>query len=279
MALTPGRAAAAVAMLGLVAFAGCGKDSKKPNAASVSSSSLSSSAAPTSTSSSSSPSTESAPPASSGPCTAAAVPGSAVNVTSAEGDFDGDGSTDTLTVYGTGSASQPSPYHVHMDLGAVNGSADAPIVDAATDGAQVVKALGGAEISASAGLPPDGSGVEAFVVIGSGASDTLVGVFQLTNCTITRLTGPQGNAPSSFPIGGSVTHLDGLRCDGSAGGQRLVVMSATSDDGFTYQTKETRLQVASGHLTPDPPVTDTIDAQDPRLQAFSSLDCQGVQAP
>ncbi|HEX4820921.1 MAG TPA: hypothetical protein VFV00_12005 [Acidimicrobiales bacterium] len=281
MAVIPGRTVlAAVTMLGLVAFAGCGKDSKKPNAASASSSSFSSSAAPTSTSSfSASSSTESAPPASSGPCSGAAVPGSAVNVTSAHGDFDGDGSNDTLTVYGTGSTSQPSPYHVHMDLGGGNGSVDAAIVDAATDSAQVVKALGGAEISASAGLPPDGSGVEAFVAIGSGASDTLVGVFQLTSCTLNRLTGPQGNAPSNFPIGGSVTHLDGLRCDGSAGGQRLVVMSATSDDGFTYQTKETRLEVAGGHFTPDPPVTDTIDAQDPRLQAFSSLDCQGVQAP
>ena len=267
-----------VALVGLVAFAGCSKDSKKPNVASASSSNFSSSAAPTSTSSSSS-ATESAPPASSGPCSGAAVPGGAVNVTTAEADFDADGSNDTLTVYGTGSASQPTPYHVHMDLSGGHGSVDAPIVDAATDGAQVVKALGGAEISASAGLPPDGSGVEAFVAIGSGASDTLVGVFQLTDCTITRLTGPQGNAPSTFPIGGSVTHLDGLRCDGSAGGQRLVVMSATSDDGFTYQTKETRLQVASGHLTPDPPVTDTVGAQDPRLQAFSSLDCQGVQAP
>lgn len=271
---------AAVAMLGLLASAGCSKDSKKPNAASASSSSASSSAAPTSTSSSSSSSsTESAPPASSGPCSAPAVPGSAVNVTTAEGDFDGDGSNDTMTVYGTGSAAQPSPYHVHMDLGGAHGSLDAAIVDAATDGAQVVKALGGAEISQSSGLPPDGSGVEAFAAIGSGASDTLVAVFQLTNCTLTRLTGPQGNAPSNFPIGGSVTHLDGLRCDGSAGGQRLVVMSATSDDGFTYTTKETRLQVANGHFTPDPPVTDTIDAQNPRLQAFSSLDCEGVQAP
>jgi len=168
---------------------------------------------------------------------------------------------------------------VHIDLGGGNGAVDAAIVDAATDSAQVVKALGGAEITASAGLPPDGSGVEAFVAIGSGASDTLVGVFQLTNCTITRLTGPQGTAPSSFPIGGSVTHLDGLRCDGTAGGQRLVVMSATSDDGFTYTTKETRLTVANGHLNPDPPITDTVNAQDQRLQAFSSLDCQGVQAP
>ena len=280
MALRTRSLAAGVVVLGLLTMAGCGKDSKKPNAASASASSFSSSAAPTtSSSSSSSASTESAPPPTTGPCSGAAVPGSAVNVTTAEADFDGDGTADTLTVYGTGSSAQPSPYHVHMDLGGGHGTADAAIVDAATDSSQVVKALGGAEITSSAGLPPDGSGVEAFVAIGSGASDTLVGVFQLTGCAIARLTGPQGNAPSSFPIGGSVTHLDGLRCDGTAGGQRLVVMSATSDDGFTYQTKETRLSVANGHFTPDPPVTDTIDARDQRLQAFSSLACEGVQAP
>ena len=202
-----------------------------------------------------------------------------MNVTHADVDLDGDGSTDTLTVYGTGSASQPSPYHVHVDLGGGHGTTDAVIVDAATDDNQVVKALGGADITASAGLPPDGSGVEAFVTIGSGASDTLVAVFQFSNCSIVRITGPQGNAPSNFPIGGSVTHLDGLRCDGTAGGQRLVQLSATSDDGITYNTKETRLTVADGHFTPDPPITDTVGAQDPRLQAFSSLDCPGVQAP
>ena len=202
-----------------------------------------------------------------------------MNVTHADGDFDGDGSTDALTVYGTGIPSQPSPYHVHMDLAAGHGTADAVIVDAATDDTQVVKALGGADITAGAGLPPDGSGEEPFVAIGSGASDTLVAVFQFTNCTINRLTGPQGNAPSNFPIGGSVTHLDGLRCDGTAGGQRLVQLSATSDDGVTYDTKETRLTVANGHFTPDPPITDHVAAQDPRLQPFSGLDCPGVQAP
>lgn len=273
------RATAGAALLALVVLsAACSKDSKKPSAASASSAAASSSA-PTTSSSSSSSSTESAPPTSSGPCTGAAVPAAAVNVTHADGDFDGDGTTDTLTVYGAGTSSQPSPYHVHLDLAAGRGSVDAAIVDAATDDTQVVKALGGAEISASAGLPPDGSGEEAFVAVGSGASDTLVGVFHFSNCAINRITGPQGNAPSNFPIGGSVTHLDGLRCDGSAGGQRLVQMSATSDDGVTYKTKETRLTVQNGRFAPDPPITDTLDAQDPRLQAFSSLDCTGVQAP
>jgi hypothetical protein len=116
--------------------------------------------------------------------------------------------------------------------------------------------------------------------VGSGASDALVAVFQLVDCTIARLTGPQGQQLSQFPIGGSVTHLDGLRCDGSAGGQRLVQLSATSDDGLTYQTSETRLQVVSGHLEPEnPPLTDSLDATDDQLQRFSTLDCSGVQAP
>jgi hypothetical protein len=277
VALNTRRALALLVGLALLcAAAGCSKDTKKPGAASESASvsARSSASAP----SGSSASTESASPASSGPCSGAAVPGSALNVTKADGDFDGDGSTDTLIVYGTGTSSQPSPYHVHMDLGGGHGSADAVIVDAATDDTQVVKALGGADITAGAGLPPDGSGVEAFVEIGSGASDSLVAVFQFGNCAIVRLTGPQGNAPSNFPIGGSVTHLDGLRCDGTAGGQRLVQLSATSDDGVTYTTKETRLTVTGAHFTPDPPITDSIPAQDPRLQAFSSLDCPGVQA-
>lgn len=197
----------------------------------------------------------------------------------AEGDFDGDGSTDTLTVYGTGTATQPAPYHVHIDLGAGHGTADALIVDAATDDTQIVKALGGADITASAGAPPDGSGAEAFVTTGSGASVALVGVFQLVDCSLARLTGPQGSAPSNFAIGGSVTHLDGLRCDGSSGGQHLVQLSATSDDGITYATKETRLTVVGGHLTPDTPIIDTISAHDQRLQPFSTLDCPGVQPP
>ncbi|HEV3227290.1 MAG TPA: hypothetical protein VGZ52_10660, partial [Acidimicrobiales bacterium] len=156
----------------------------------------------------------------------------------------------------------------------------AVIVDGATDDNQVVKALGGADVTSSAGRPPDGSGAEAFVQIGSGASDSLVGVFQLVGCTITRLVGPQGNAPSTFPIGGSVTHLDGVRCDGTAGGERLVQLSATSSDGLTYDTKETRLEVVNGKLTPaNPPITGVLDAHDPRLQAFSALNCIGVIAP
>jgi hypothetical protein len=208
------------------------------------------------------------------------VPASAINVTHTDGDFNGDATIDTLTVYGTGTTTQPSPYHAQIELGDSKGNVDTAVSDAATDNNQVVTALGGADITASAGLPPDGSGAEAFVQVGSGASDHLVGVFQLIGCSLTRLVGPQGAQPSLFAIGGSVTHLDGVRCDGTAGGQRLVQLSATSIDGINYDTKETRLQVQDGKFTVlGTPITATVDGRDPSLQGFSTLDCPGVQAP
>ena len=198
----------------------------------------------------------------------------------ADGDFNGDSTTDTLTVYGTGTTEQPSPYHVQIELGDSKGAVDTAIGDAATDNNQVVKALGGADITSSAGSPPDGSGAEAFVQVGSGASASLVGVFQLIECTLTRLVGPQGAQPSLFVIGGSVTHLDGLRCDGTAGGQRLIRLSATSEDGVSYQTDETPLQVQDGTFSVlGTPITNTVDSSDPALQSFSALVCNGVQAP
>jgi hypothetical protein len=92
--------------------------------------------------------------------------------------------------------------------------------------------------------------------------------------------GPQGTEASLFAIGGSVTHLDGLRCDGTAGGQRLVELSATSSDGLSYDTKETPLQVQAAKFSPfGTPITDKLDGGDPGLQSFSALDCPGVQAP
>jgi len=202
-----------------------------------------------------------------------------VRVTTAHADIDGNHRDDTLTVYGTGTDSAPAPYHLHVDLGSGAGAADTVITDADPTGVTSVKALGGSDITASSGGPPDGSGDEAFVTIGAGASATLVAVFQLRDCHLTRLTGPNSAQPAAFAIGGSVTHLDGLRCDGSAGGVRLVQLSAESDDGVTYHTTESRLLVDGGQFVVTGTVNDSIAANDPRLQPFSSLDCPGVGGP
>ena len=127
----------ACAVLVVLPLAACSKDSKRPAAVAVSSSSSSSS----SSSLPPLPATASTTPASSDPCAASPPPASAVNVTHADGDFNGDGQPDVLTVYGTGTTTQPSPYHVQIELAASQGTTDTVIADAATDNNQVVKAL------------------------------------------------------------------------------------------------------------------------------------------
>jgi hypothetical protein len=210
-------------------------------------------------------------------CTADPRPTTAIRVSQAAGDFDGDGTPDTLVVYGTGTEDAPAPYVIRIDLGAGHGSVETTIVDAATDPIQNVKALGGSDVSARSGRPDDGSGAEAFVAVGSGASTFLVGLYQLTACHLVRLATAGGSTPAELPVGGTVTHLSGVRCDTASGGARLVQVSAESTDGVTYTTSEQAFDVTDGKLVAaSPPVAGTLGANDPDLSRFSGLDCSGV---
>jgi len=257
-------------------LAACSSDAKKPTA--TASSSGAASVAPVSSASTQSTSSSSEPPASQGPCDAAPPPNGAPDFTDAQGDYDGDGQPDSLLTYAT-NTSEPVDHHVQIQT-ATGHHVDAVLSDAlSSDASQQPHALGGADITTSAGLPPDGSGAEAFVTVGSGASVQLVAIFQLVDCTLTRLADADTAEPATFPIGGSVTHLDGLRCDGAAGGVRLVQLSAESDDGETYTTTERRFEVQNGRFVVTNTVNDTITNSDPRLQAFSVIDCPGVSNP
>ena len=210
-------------------------------------------------------------------CTAGPRSPTAIRVSQAPGDFDGDGMADTLVVYGTGTDDAPAPYMIRIDLGNGNGSVETTIVDAATDPIQNVKALGGADVSARTGVPDDGSGAEAFVAVGSGASTFLVGLYQLTACHLVRLTTAAGSTPAELPVGGTVTHLSGVRCDNVSGGARLVQVSGESTDGVTYTTSEQAFDVTDGKLVAaSPPVAGTLSGNDPDLSRFSGLDCSGV---
>jgi hypothetical protein len=210
-----------------------------------------------------------------GGCTSGARPADAQSPTEASADFDGDGRPDTLVVYSLGRGGG-TVWHVRIERAA--GEAVEAVIDGSTPDARA-SALGGAEISASAGLPPDGSGVEAFVEVGAGAADALVGIYQLRGCTLTRLAGPDGG-PSTFAVGGSVTQLDGLRCDGVSGGQRLAVLTATSDDGTTYHTSDRLLRADGSRLQyAGEPVAGSLAATDPSLSAYSTVSCPGVASP
>jgi hypothetical protein len=212
-----------------------------------------------------------------GACAPPAVPPDAIDRTSVSADFDGDGANDTLSTYGTGTADNPLPWHLRLDR-ANGGAVDVLIPDAS--GVAAVRPLGGSEISAGAGIAPDGSGVEAFVLIGAGASTSLVAVFQYHDCDLVRLTGPSTTEPATFPIGGTVTHLGGLRCDGVSGGSRLVVLTADSTDGTSYQTSDQLLRIeGAGFDTPNAPIVDVLDAGDANLSAYTTITCPGVTPP
>ena len=189
--------------------------------------------------------TTTTPTTTAAPCPDPPVGSVTVAMAQAAGDVDGDGTTDRLMTYGTGSDENPAPWHVRVELGS-GGGYDGEIPDAPSFAP--VRLLGAADVS-------EEGAAEVFVVVEPGASVALVGVFQWQGaCMLARLTGPVGAEPSLFPVGGTVTHLDGLAC----GGGGLNVLSATSDDGSTYATRhravggrERRVQARRPHRRVD----------------------------
>jgi hypothetical protein len=271
------RLALAGALVVAVVAAACGGDDGADAAATTTTVAPQTTTTVAPTTTTTAPATTTTAPVATG-CDAGPRPDAAVAVTEAAGDFDGDGAPDTLVGYGEGTTDDPAPWHLRVEL-ATGGAVDEVVTDAVGPGAG--RALGGAEISASAGLPPDGSGVEAFASIGSGASVALVAVFQLKDCVLTRLNGPDGG-PSSFAIGGTVTHGSGLRCEGISGGQRLVDLAAESNDGTAFTTTETLLKVDGTALVQaNPPIVGnlTSPADEDAIQGFYSLQCTGVASP
>jgi hypothetical protein len=175
------------------------------------------------------------------------------------GDLDGNGGADAVSVYESGGAA-----HVLVQLGA-NGTASTTIADADASDQVSPRALGTARIGGDRDV--------AFVRVGSGASTSNVALYTVNGCNLVRLT---WSGQNSFPIGGTVTHLDGLQCVN--GGLRI--NSATSDDGATYNTSTQQAQPQNDTLVPvGQAQTGTMTSADPGLNALGTLDCQGVEAP
>ena len=111
--------------------------------------------------------------------------------------------------------------------------------------------------------PEDGNGLcFAFEEVDRGASVT---VFSVSDCdgVPLRLDGE----PAAFPVGGTVTHAEGIRCEED----HLVVVSALSDDGETYQTVEKSYAVEGDDLVLTGEIGSTVDAEG--AQPYYELDC------
>lgn len=129
------------------------------------------------------------------------------------------------------------------------------------------------------GSPPptatDGSAAEVvakfgdvqIAIVDRGASVDVVSLFAGCAETPVRLDG----ATAAFPIGGTVTHGDGIRC----AGDRIVVLSTTSDDGKTYQAKATTYRLVRTTLVAGAVKAATLDSSRDAdaLRAYYEVDC------
>ena len=191
-------------------------------------------------------------------------PAGATDVSEVSADVDGDGNDDRALAF------RDPAGRVAVEL-AAGGTA---VVDAGgpTAGASPLSLLGGADLG--------GDGETLLAVVGSGASVNLVGLFQFVECAISRVTDEAGR-PIELPVGGTVTHGDGLRCSSGPEGAGLTRLSATSSDGVIFETTETRYRVDGNTLVELGSTSGTLDADSAgaELERYYIIDCPSLDDP
>lgn len=148
-----------------------------------------------------------------------------VGLTSAPGDFDGDGLGDTLYVWKSGGG-----WLTHIETaGGFGAEAVLP-----TPGAEAAEAVGGHDIN--------GDGIdEAFVRVGSGAYTRIVGLYTLYepigspatgfSCGLEAVTFFGVPARAEFAVGASVSNAGGLVCQANG---TLRELQQSTTDGVTF---------------------------------------------
>ncbi|MBW3610721.1 MAG: hypothetical protein KY438_04230 [Actinobacteria bacterium] len=259
---TPRRTAVLATVLAVVVAACAGDDpgsavpTSTPSTATASSPSSSTSSTTadesgTSTSPSASPGGGACPTAE-----GAVPPAGATDVSEASADVDGDGVADRVLAYRQGDGDR----RVAVELtGGGTSSVDAS--QSSIDGPARLSMLGGVDLG--------GDGQTVLVVTGAGASVVVVGLFQFVECALSQVSFESGQ-PAELPVGGSVTHADGLECtDGT-----LIRLSAASADGENFSTTETRYRVDGNTLVE----LGTEAATHPTLEArYSTINCPGLE--
>ena len=245
------------ASLAVLLLAACsGGDATRGNAASSSSTAAPAvdSTVPTTTAAPACPGTETLPPS------------GARDVTEVEADVDLDGAADRVLSYRRADGSG----QVAVELAAGGSAAVDAGAAGAIEGPAPLSVLGGAQLG--------GDGETVFVVTGAGASVVVVGLFQLVDCTLTPLTFPSGQTVE-LPVGGGVTHADGMACTDGDDGVHLVRRSATSTDGESFTATETGYRVEGSTLAEVRSERQSLDLGEDvsELGQYPTLDCPDLE--
>lgn len=264
-------AAAVVVMVVALALTGCSSDD--PEAASSVGPDASTTTAAGRSPTTASPPPEDAPsntaPAETGreggacPGEETLPPHGATDSSEVNADVDGDGRDDRVLSYrradGTG--------RVAVELAA--GGTAAVDAGGPAAGPSTLSVLGGADLG--------GDGETVFAVTGSGASVVVIGLFQFVECAITPVVDSSGRTVE-LPVGGTVTHGDGLSCTGGAE-KNLIALRATSSDGERFTTVDTRYRVDGNTLVEVDADRGTLElaGADAELQRYYTIDCPGLE--
>ena len=198
-------------------------------------------------------------------CPARALPAGATDVVEkpGSGDYDGDGAADGLRSYRAGGM-----WHLRVEP-AGGGAADLVVGEVAPG--QAVSALGGARV--------DGDrGDEAFAIVGSGASTTIVGLFVLRSCALEWAT--LNGDKAAFPVGGSVGSGGGLSCQQP---DRVVVYETVLDQAATgsgepvYAGTATTYRLTGATLARVSSATATLKTGDPDYLRYRSFACGSLR--
>jgi len=135
-------------------------------------------------------------------------------------------------------------------VGCSDDKADAPVATPST-------------VSTTTEAPDVAPGCFTFEEVDRGASVTVYAVRDCDGRTLTI-----DGAPVALPVGGTVTHGEGLACTDDG---RLVVKAANSDDGLTYQAVDTTYEIDGTTLVEVDVAAASIEAAD--VQPYYELDC------
>lgn len=178
-------------------------------------------------------------------------------------DVDGDGAADRVLAYRRSDGAR----RVAVELAAGGTAA----VDA-----RASEIEGPAPLSVVGGVDLGGDGDTVLAVTGAGASVVVVGLFQLVECDLARVSFPSG-VDVELPLGGGITHGDGIACTD----QTLVRLSATSADGETFDAHQTTYRIDGSTLTEAGSETTTLTraTDGEEINRYYGIDCPALEDP
>ncbi|MEQ1872866.1 MAG: hypothetical protein ABL953_03985 [Ilumatobacteraceae bacterium] len=227
-------------------------------------------AAPTTVADTVAPTTAAPPPPS---CADATAPSAgAVSVTIIDGDWNGDGISDTGVSWGEpsgGGAAWFMRAEVTGGLSSTVGLGDL--------GVGYAQALDNVDVDFSLGAEPGVNRDEMIAIVGGGASGVNLGIFGVgaDGCVFQFDDG--AGAPFETPIAASIGQRSGLTCEGAMGSHFLVVLHASTADDFNFDTGDYRLEREGDHsLVLGTVISGTLIASDAALDRYSQAECGGV---